>query len=232
MSYSERDLEIWKRNELKPEDTFSFECKMCGSCCRKREEPILITGADVYRISRALGTTMMETVITKTTSYIGDVSHMPVLILKERFDGSCPLLRKGKCIVHQDKPTVCALFPLGRFYDSSAGEFHYFLNSNSCQATSGAGRFWTLQDWLDKFEIEKTEKMTQAWNRLIGGIVAQTHKMRRDKIQGRLLEILLSALYFDYDTGRPYIEQVEEHMVVLVEIFKKEFHKKITFIEK
>ena len=33
MGFSEKELEIWKKNELKPEDTFHFECKMCGNCC-------------------------------------------------------------------------------------------------------------------------------------------------------------------------------------------------------
>lgn len=40
MGFSETDLKVWKKNELKPEDTFNFECKMCGDCCRKRCEEI------------------------------------------------------------------------------------------------------------------------------------------------------------------------------------------------
>lgn len=51
MSYSEKDLETFQKNVLKPEDTFHFECEMCGRCCRNRQEPILITGADLYRIA-------------------------------------------------------------------------------------------------------------------------------------------------------------------------------------
>lgn len=95
MSFSEKDIKTFQKNELKPEDTFHFECKMCGSCCRKRDEPILLTGADIYRIARALDTTMMNAIEDNTAGFIGGNSHLPVLVLRERMDGSCRLLRNG-----------------------------------------------------------------------------------------------------------------------------------------
>ena len=229
MSYSEKDLETFRKNVLKPEDTFHFECEMCGRCCRNRQEPILITGADLYRIARALDITMMKAVEDNTAGYIGETSHMPVLVLKERLDGSCRLLRKGRCMVHQDKPAVCALYPLGRFYDFRDNSFHYFVNPVTCQPNRKDGKIWTLQEWLDEFKIEETEKMTQAWNRLIGGLTMVTHKMSKDKINGRLLDVLLAALYFSYDTNKPYIKQVEQHMAMLPGVFKNEFGKVLKF---
>lgn len=79
MSYSEKDLETFQKNVLKSEDTFHFECEMCGRCCRNRQEPILITGADLYRIARALDITMMKAVEDNTVGYIGErppLSHV------------------------------------------------------------------------------------------------------------------------------------------------------------
>lgn len=229
MSYSEKDFEMFHKNELKPDDTFHFECEMCGRCCRNRDEPILITGADIYRIAKALGTTMMDVVSKKTVGYIGDTSHLPVLVLKERLDGSCSLLRKGRCMVHQDKPAVCALFPLGRFSDLRDGSFHYFVNPRSCQHGKSDGKEWTLQEWLDEFNICESEKLTSAWNRLIGGVTMVTFKMDKEKIKGPLLDALLGALYLDYDTSVSYIEQVESHMEQLKVFFKQVLHKNINF---
>lgn len=229
MGFSEKDIETFQKNELKPDDTFHFECKMCGNCCRRRDTPIILTGADIYRIACALDTTMVNVVKDNTVGYIGNTSHMPVAVLKERMDGSCRLLRKGRCMVHQNKPAVCALYPLGRFYNFQDKTFHYFVNHATCQPNRKDGKSWTLQEWLDRFSIRETEEMTRAWDRLIGGIIMVTHEMDKDKIQGTLLEVLLSVLYLDYDTSMPYIEQVERHMVTLTEIFKKEFHKTLKF---
>jgi len=229
MGFSEKEFREFQKNELKPEDTFHFECKMCGKCCRNREEPILITGADIYRIARALGMTMIDVVAKNTVGYIGDTSHIPVLVLKERMDGSCSLLRNGRCMVHQDKPAVCALFPLGRYGDLRDGSFHYFVNPRSCQPNKSDGKVWTLQEWLDEFNICETEKLTGAWNRFIGGITMVTFKMKKEKIDGPLLDTLLGALYLDYDTSISYIEQVESHMERLKVVFKQTLHKNINF---
>lgn len=229
MSFSEKDLETAQKNELKPEDTFHFECKMCGNCCRRRDEPILLTGADIFRIARALGKTTADIIEKNTVGYIGGTSHIPVVVLKERMDGSCSFLRKGRCMVHQDKPAVCAIYPLGRFYNFQDKQFHYFINQRTCQPNREDGKLWTLQKWLDNFKIAETEKMTQAWNRLMGGVTIVTHEMRNDEIKGRLLDVLLLSLYLDYDTSKPYIEQVEQHMSILTDVFKREFHKTLKF---
>lgn len=229
MGFTEKDFKQFQENELGPEDTFNFECKMCGKCCRARSEPILVTGADIYRIAKALNKEMMDIVANNTKMYIGGTSHLPVLVLRERMDGSCSLMRKGRCAVHQDKPAVCALFPLGRFYSSEDKQFHYFKNPMSCQPSLKDGKSWTLQEWLDEFRIEESENLTQAWNRLIGGLSMVTHKMKKEKISGRFLDLLLLAMYIGYDTQEPYIEQVEQHMIALKSVFKDEFHKTLDF---
>lgn len=229
MSYTENDFETFKKNELKPEDTFYFTCKMCGQCCRKRSEPIMLTGADIFRASKALNISIEENIIKNTIGYIGENSHIPVLVLKERSDGSCRFLRKGKCMIQKDKPVVCALYPLGRFFDLRDNSFHYFLGQSTCGGTEVVDKEWTLQEWLDEFKIEETEAMTEAWNRLIGGLAQVTCKMHEKEITGRLLDVLLGALYMSYDLSMPYIQQVEKHMEITKQIFQKEFHKKVTF---
>ena len=229
MGFSEKDFERFKQNELRPEDTFHFECEMCGKCCRNRDDPILITGADIYRIAKALGKATMDIVASHTKMYIGGTSHLPVLVLKERMDGSCSFLRNGRCTVQQNKPAVCALFPLGRYYSSQDKRFHYFVNPVSCQPGRKDGRSWTLQEWLDEFKIEDGEDQARAWDRLIVGLATVTSQMKRDKINGRILDLMILSMYVGYDIEKPYIEQVEQHMETLADVFEQEFHKKLKF---
>ena len=103
------------------------------------------------------------------------------------------------------------------------------MNQRTCQAGRKDGREWTLQAWLDEFRIVETEEMTRAWNRLIGGLSMITKDIAPDKIKGRILDVILPALYLDYRTDKPYIEQVEQHMILLKDVFKHEFHKNLTF---
>ena len=107
MSYAQENFEAFQKNELKSRgDSFRFDCKMCGKCCRNRKEPILINGADAFRMARALGVSIEKAITDNTIWYLGEYSHAPVIVLKERMDGSCRMLHKGKCMIQQDKPAV------------------------------------------------------------------------------------------------------------------------------
>lgn len=229
MAITEKEFESYMKGELKPGGTFQFECEMCGNCCRKRKEPIIITGVDVYRIAKALNVKTTDILSKHTELYIGDNSHLPVIVLKERLDGSCSFLRKGRCSIQQNKPAVCALYPLGRFYNSQEKKFHYFMNPHTCHASHKTGKDWTLQEWMDLFGLKESEEMAIEWSRLLLGLSEVTHGMKKEDIRGELLNILLIALYVGYDTNYPFIDQVKLHMEKMKKIFASEFHKKVKF---
>lgn len=221
MAYTEKDLERFQKNEIKPGESFSFSCAMCGNCCRNRREAILMTGADIFRAAKTLGVSVEAVLPKNFETYVGEDSHVPLYVLAERLDGSCRFLRKGRCMVQQDKPAVCALFPLGRLFDIRDNSFHYFINSNGCHTGSANGKTWTLEEWLDKFHIRETEAMTAAWHKLLTRLAEVTRRMKKEDICGDLLEDLRRVLYLGYDTSAPYIEQVEARIPSALDVFKK-----------
>ena len=121
---------------------FRFKCRRCGKCCI-HQDTILFNTRDSYNIARKKGTTMQHVVEAYTEVYIGSNSRIPVVhLLSNGPKGACPLLENGRCSVHDCKPTVCALFPLGRVV--MAGKFgepiedldkiqvKYIINNFSC----------------------------------------------------------------------------------------------------
>ena len=209
MAFTDADVALFMKNELKPGDTFRFSCAMCGRCCRKRREPILVTGADIFRAAKGMGISVEAILPKNFETYVGDDSHIPLYVLAERLDGSCRFLRKGKCLIQQNKPAVCALFPLGRLSDTQDTSFRYFMNPKSCYTAMSNGKVWTLEEWLDEFHIRETESMTSAWQKLVSCIVDVTCRMKKEEICGDLLEELRYILYLGYDINAPYIEQVD-----------------------
>lgn len=98
------------------DDKFSFSCRQCGKCCIERED-ILLTPLDLFKLSKKLNMTPNDFVEKYGEVYIGDSSRMVLVRLKPR--GSirrCPLLKDRKCSVHDAKPRVCAMFPIGRAF--------------------------------------------------------------------------------------------------------------------
>ena len=105
-----------------PDDTFRFHCTMCGKCCINRED-ILLNPYDVYRASKELRITPGDFFAKYCETYLGSSSSMVVVRLLPRGpEKRCPLLKGKRCAVHAGKPTVCALFPLGRGMCAGKGE--------------------------------------------------------------------------------------------------------------
>lgn len=83
----------------------------------------LLNPKDLYNISKELGLAPRDTIAQYCEVYLGQNSRIPIVRLKPRESiKRCPLLRDRKCSVHNAKPTVCALFPLGRSIKLDAKE--------------------------------------------------------------------------------------------------------------
>lgn len=227
--WQEEQLKTIMNNVLKSEDTFTFTCKMCGSCCRNRSEPILMSGMDVFRIAQALEIQPMEVLGKYMRGYLGDDSHVPVYVLKERLDGSCSLLRKGKCMVHSKKPVVCAIHPLGRFFSGEDHDTHYFKQDSVCPQGKQNGKVWTLKEWLDGFGILELDSMSKAWFKLMMGITTVTCKMKKEDIDPMLTYILVNGMYASYDITKRYEDQVEINMERLQHILKEKYNIDLKF---
>lgn len=83
---------------------FSYDCHGCGRCCYDK-----IIHLNPYEVSRLAQNREMG-----TTDFLERYTAANGTALKQRDDGSCIFLRSQGCGVHQDRPLVCRLYPLGR----------------------------------------------------------------------------------------------------------------------
>lgn len=204
-------------NTLSMDDTFIFGCKMCGSCCRHRDEPIILTGYDVYNIAKGLGIEPADVVKEYTELYPGPDSYLPIVVLKERLDASCKLLRSGKCTVQENKPLVCRLYPLGRYSDGK--EFKYF-KQNACL---GKGEEIRVGDWLEQFHIKDYDEVALLWGKLIISAAQYQRNLvlkRKDKKKAELFyQNCAVVFYIMYDMDAP----PEESLKAGIEYLEKKF---------
>ena len=144
---------------------FRFKCRRCGKCCI-HQETIIFNARDIFNIAQKKGMTMREVMDAYTEVYIGRNSRIPIIhLLSNGPKGACPLLENGRCSVHDCKPTVCALFPLGRvalnskdgqpLKEGETPEVKYILNDHSC---GSAKKVNTVRSWLAKFGIPEQDE--------------------------------------------------------------------------
>ena len=128
----------------------AFQCQHCGACCRSRlGNPIVLTGYDMYRLAGALGMrSTLNLLKSRIVSVIPNDYGMPVCVLSVTPEGACCLLGGNLCLVHDVKPLVCAMYPLGRIYDATEGTYTYIQPYGNTCAGSGRGTIIAAAQWL------------------------------------------------------------------------------------
>lgn len=209
------------------DDKFRFSCRQCGKCCIERED-ILLTPLDLFKLSKKLNMTPNDFVEKYGEVYIGDSSRMVLVRLKPR--GSirrCPLLKDRKCSVHDAKPRVCAMFPIGRAFrlnpeknsadQISVKNIEYIFNGAHC----GNAEEHTVQEWLEAFGIPIEDEFFVEWQKTLTEICEIVHLAEKKFSLEKTLDIIWSAIYalmyMRYDIDQEFIPQFEKNRDELLE---------------
>ena len=153
---------------------FNFSCLMCGQCCKDRDD-ILLSPYDVFKLSKGLKISSVDFVKKYCDVHLGNTSNLPVVTLKFKKGIGytfCPFLKYKdklyKCMVHEYKPSVCALFPLGRLYKSNEAdisEIQYIVQPNVCNCDKEERH--SVKEWLSNFDINDSEQAHIDWSNCV-----------------------------------------------------------------
>lgn len=224
-------LDNMQNNSLELDDAFAFKCRGCGKCCKNRED-ILLTTRDLYNIAVSLGRTIEYVVERYCEVYIGRDSRMPIIrLMPTGPERVCPLMRGKKCIVHAAKPSVCALFPLGRavsFDRADKKEIKaedirpvYFSQPAVCGTQD---KSQTVREWLTQFGIPIEDEFYGLWNENLAFLSDFFRELEKNNVTEKSMEIIRNAavrhLYISYDPKMALIPQFRENTTHMKKYFR------------
>ena len=178
----EREADLRGRR-LDPEREFHFQCgpdlACFNSCCREKRLPLL--PYDLVRLTGALGMPSDQFLATHAELDLDPGSGWPVLRLRLKEDGACPLLGPRGCTVYEDRPAACRIYPLTRAVaPGRTGQppqvVYLRLETSGCQGWDQP-RSHTVASWLDD---QGLEPYNQANDRLMKLFL---HPRRRGKLE-------------------------------------------------
>ena len=217
-----RDVIEKNRNtKLLDTDTFDFRCTCCGACCTNRED-IVMSGYDVMRIQNHLGIDFTELLEKYCELYVGRPSGIPLLRIKPKGAKKiCPFLFRSKCKIHEVKPTVCALFPVGRAtaFDKESGkpEVMYFVQQTNCGAKDVSNN---LQEWIRGCISEYDEKCGMLWNQMLRAVLAFISGIKGE-ISGYTYSYVVQIMYCGYENVEDFAEEITSRIDQIKELEKK-----------
>ena len=208
MSWNDEMLEQIQKNKIPKDGKFSFRCTQCGKCCTTGGvNAVMISPFDLFRIAKYLNKQPAEVAQQYCTWYVGSNSHIPIIVLKMK-NNVCPFLKDSQCSIQKQKPTVCALYPLGR-YSSVNGEIGYFVQDIICGACDEEQ---TIADWMQNAGgLEESEKWFAVWNQAVTPMATSMRTLLVKDLSYDLIttieQRLLLFLYLDYDISKDFFEQ-------------------------
>ena len=211
---------------------FQFKCRRCGKCC-KNQYSVIFNARDIFNIAKKFGKTPLQIVEESAEVYIGESSQLPVVhMLPVGPQKRCPLLLDdGRCSVQDCKPTVCALYPLGRvaIYHDLEGKdaeitkdnisVKYVINEYNC---GSAKKTNTVRSWLAQFQIAEEDEFFVLWNQVVGNLSTTMRKLERSDCSVATLNSLWDTifvwLYVGFDIKKDFMPQFEKAAEKLLDL--------------
>ena len=212
------------RQLMDMDSEFRFKCRKCGKCCT-HQHTILFNPRDIFQIARKLQITTAQVIDEYAEAYIGSSSKIPLVHMVPRGKNEvCPFLVDGLCSIHDCKPTVCALFPLGRVAVNKTAleggsennnpeielEIKYMLNDTDCGSRK---RVNTVREWLARFEIPEHDEFFLLWSELTIKLHAAILELEKQHVSEETMNLfwiaVFGALYLSYDTSEEFFPQFQ-----------------------
>lgn len=221
----------WKLKMLQDANKFNFKCTECGKCCNHID--ILLSPYDVYKLARWLNKTVLQLIDEEVISiHRGNSSNMPMAMLKQAESGPCEFLKDNKCSIHEFRPKICRLYPLGAVqgFDTKTGEMTSGyaeipgLTEKECE---GIGKWeQTLGEFKERANLNSYNEPGRIW---YSAMMKWVTGYSLDKMNKEDFNYLCSLVFESYDVmisamNEEWIEAepgVDIEKVILVVLEKK-----------
>ena len=133
-------------------------------------------------------------------------------------------------MIHDAKPAVCAMFPLGRAIridkeDAEKDELppmkvEYIINPIDCGDFSETH---TVKDWLESFGIPLEDEYFLKWQKTISMLSPRIQKLEKkldENLMDKIISVMYIKLYLDYDLGIDFYPQFVKNADGCVEMLK------------
>ena len=156
------DGKLYTKNDL-----VKLGCDGChgrASCCRFAEDTITLDPYDMYRLNIGEGLSF-ELLYSRELIALAPVNGLllPHLNFSEE-TGTCPFLETdGLCRIHGNRPGLCRLFPLARYFEED--KLHYILQIHECP--NPVTPKVKIKNWLGIPNLEQYETFLASWHALV-----------------------------------------------------------------
>ncbi|MBI4654246.1 MAG: YkgJ family cysteine cluster protein [Nitrospirae bacterium] len=189
--------EYTEKQQISLNDRFKFSChkglSCFNTCCA--DTNIFLTPYDVLRMRKATWLSSGDFLNRYTIALLGD-EELPLIVLKmmEDENKTCPFLTLDGCMIYQDRPWSCRMYPIfpissnathvlhGNTKDNEnnppsppfnkggmggfSGEEEFLIEEKPSCLGFKEGKEWTIEDWRNGQGINIYDKMNESYKEI------------------------------------------------------------------
>ena len=184
---------------MEREHPFNFNCYPGVPCFTRccQDVTIVLTPYDIVRLKKGLAISSDEFLDKYTIIIPKEKRLIPLVILKmNEEDKKCPFVSQNGCIVYNDRPWPCRMYPLDMNDD---GTFSVIAESSRCLGLK-EDNICNISDWLKDQGIEIYEEM----NEFLSSLTIQLDAQHFDIDNPKIAKMIFMSLY-NIDKFRDFV---------------------------
>lgn len=179
-------------------------CTGCSACCQEMGDTIILDPLDIWRLTKRMNQSFEGLLERYIGLHVEEGVILPHLLMAEK-SGRCVFLSgEGRCSIHDARPGLCRIFPLGRSYEE--GDLQYFLLEECPRKNKLKVK---IRKWLDTPEPEKNRHFLTVWHDFRKKL---QEKAAAEPENSREINLFALTLFFvqPYDTKADFYSQFAE----------------------
>ena len=179
------DGKLYSNRDMVRADTNG--CKGCVACCKGVGNSIVLDPYDVHRLRQSLGVDFEGLMKTGVELHVEEGLILPNLKMVGEEEACYYLNAEGRCSIHEARPGICRLFPLGRYYEGE--HFHYILQVHECPKENKSKV--KVKKWIATPHLESYEKFIQSWH---NNVKIMQERIQRTEVAEEIRKINMKFL--------------------------------------
>ena len=191
-------------------------CRDCHACCVDMGGSIVLDPLDIFNMTKKLSVTFEQLLAEHIELGVVDGIILPNIKMNGESKQCRFLNEEGRCSIHDSRPGICRLFPLGRIYEDRS--FKYFLQVHECPKENKSKV--KIKNWLGVENINAYEKFITRWHYLLVDLQEKVLKEADEQTSKNVSMYILQSFYMSkYSEEIDIYDQLNTRLDTAMKIF-------------
>lgn len=208
------DGRLYRENDMVKTDTNS--CQGCKKiCCIGMGRTIVLDPYDCYRLGIGTGKTFEQLLDTNIELNMVDGCILPNIKMQTVSNGCSFLGADNRCTIHNYRPGICRMFPLGRYWEDDE-HFYYILQKGECNKDNLTKI--KVRKWIGIDNIESYNSYVIQWHSYIKKVQRALAGLSEEQIKILNMYNLRTFYMKGYEADK-FFEEFKERLDKSIEMF-------------